>query len=93
MKKVILLLLISSFCFAQKTKRKLVWEENFNSKSLNEKDWNFETGDGCPNLCGFWNNERQIYTKTNHEFKDGNLVIEARKEGDKYTDKFVKFEE
>lgn len=80
-----MLLLISGACFAQEVKRKLVWEETFDKKELNEKDWNFEVGDGCPNLCGFGNNERQIYTKTNHEFKDGNLVIEARKEGSKYT--------
>ena len=77
--------MITSFSFAQQTKRKLVWEENFNKKEVNETFWNFELGDGCPNLCGYGNNERQIYTKTNHEFKDGNLVIEARKEGSKYT--------
>ena len=85
MNKIILLLLICSFSYAQEVKRKLVWEENFNKKKINEKDWNFELGDGCPNLCGYGNNERQIYTKTNHEFKDGNLVIEARKEGSIYT--------
>ncbi|MFB3387389.1 family 16 glycosylhydrolase [Flavobacterium sp. LAR06] len=85
MKKIMVLLLISSFCLAQEVKRKLVWEENFTDKNLNEKDWNFEIGDGCPNLCGFGNNERQIYTKTNHEFKDGNLIIEAKKEDNKYT--------
>ena len=50
-------------------------KENFNKKSLNESVWNFELGDGCPNLCGYGNNERQIYTKKNPEFKDGNLVI------------------
>jgi hypothetical protein len=42
-------------------KRKLVWEENFNGKYLNEKVWNIELGDGCPN-CGWGNNERQLYT-------------------------------
>lgn len=85
MKKVFVLLMISGFCYAQQVKRKLVWEENFNKKEINEAFWNFELGDGCPDLCGFGNNERQIYTKTNHEIKDGNLIIEARKEGNKYT--------
>ncbi|MFH6935209.1 family 16 glycosylhydrolase [Flavobacterium sp. FlaQc-30] len=85
MNKVVLLMLICSFSYAQEVKRKLVWEENFNKKEINEKFWNFELGDGCPNSCGFGNNERQIYTKINHEVKDGNLVIEARKEGNKYT--------
>ena len=85
MNKVVLLVLICSFSYAQEAKRKLVWEENFNKKEINEKFWNFELGDGCPNSCGFGNNERQIYTKINHEIKDGILVIEARKEGNKYT--------
>ncbi len=85
MQKVIILLLITTFGFAQQEKRKLVWEENFNKKDINETFWNFELGDGCPNLCGYGNNERQIYTKTNHVIKDGNLIIEARKEGTKYT--------
>lgn len=85
MNKIVLLILICSFSYAQEAKRKLVWEENFNEKEINEKFWNFELGDGCPNSCGFGNNERQIYTKINHEIKDGNLVIEARKEGNKYT--------
>ncbi|RXM44854.1 family 16 glycosylhydrolase [Flavobacterium sp. YO64] len=85
MNKVVLFMLVCSFSYAQEVKRKLVWEENFNKKEINEKFWNFELGDGCPNSCGFGNNERQIYTKINHEIKNGNLVIEARKEGNKYT--------
>ncbi len=85
MNKVVLLVLICSFSYAQEAKRKLVWEENFNKKEISEKFWNFELGDGCPNSCGFGNNERQIYTKINHKIKDGNLVIEARKEENKYT--------
>lgn len=85
MNKIVLLILICSLSYAQQTKRKLLWEENFSKKNINEKFWNFETGDGCPDLCGYGNNERQIYTKTNHEIKDGNLIIEARKEGTKYT--------
>lgn len=70
--------------FAQQGKRKLVWEENFSGKTLNEKVWNIELGDGCPN-CGWGNNERQLYTKENHEVVNGNLIITAKKEGGKYT--------
>ncbi|HEX8270836.1 MAG TPA: glycoside hydrolase family 16 protein [Flavobacterium sp.] len=84
MRKTILLLLIANFTFAQATKRKLVWEEDFSGKALDESAWNYELGDGCPN-CGWGNNERQLYTKDNHEVKDGNLVITAKKDGDKYT--------
>jgi len=84
MKKLLVLLLIANLSSAQKANRKLVWEENFNGKALNEKSWNFEVGDGCPN-CGFGNNERQLYTKDNHRLADGKLVITAKKDGDKYT--------
>jgi hypothetical protein len=39
MKRFIILILIGSSCFGQVNKRKLVWEENFNGKYLNEKVW------------------------------------------------------
>ena len=84
MKKILVVLLVVNFCFAQTSKRKLVWEENFKGSVLNEKNWNFELGNGCPN-CGWGNNERQLYTKDNHEIVTNNLIITARKEGDKYT--------
>lgn len=78
-------MLISSFCFAQKAKRTLVWEENFDKPQLSEAIWNYELGDGCPNLCGWGNNERQIYTNTNHSLSDGKLSIQARKDGAVFT--------
>lgn len=84
MKKWMLILLVSSFGFAQQAERKLVWEENFTGKKLDEKTWNIQLGDGCPN-CGWGNNERQLYTNGNHEIIKGKLVITAKKEGDKYT--------
>lgn len=77
--------LVAMSASAQVKKGKLVWEENFNGKKLDEKVWNFETGDGCPNVCGWGNNERQIYTKDNHRLENGHLVITAKKEGDTYT--------
>ncbi|WP_367754420.1 glycoside hydrolase family 16 protein [Flavobacterium sp. WC2421] len=84
MNKFLILLIIGQLGFAQQGKRKLVWEENFSGKSLNEKVWNIELGNGCPN-CGWGNNERQLYTNENHELINGNLVITAKKEGNKYT--------
>lgn len=72
-------------CQAQVKKGKLIWEENFNGKTLNEKVWNYELGDGCPHICGWGNNERQIYTKDNHVVMNGFLTITAKKESDKYT--------
>lgn len=86
MKKITALLLLSSLaCTAQVKKGKLVWEETFNGKTLDEKVWNFELGDGCPNICGWGNNERQVYTKDNYRLEGGKLIITAKKEGDKYT--------
>ncbi|MEZ4816887.1 MAG: glycoside hydrolase family 16 protein [Flavobacteriaceae bacterium] len=76
------ILIVSSACEKKET---LVWEDNFDGTSLNESFWNFELGDGCPNLCGWGNNERQIYTRDNHVVKDGFLTITARKEDSLYT--------
>jgi beta-glucanase (GH16 family) len=72
-------------CFAQTQKRTLVWEENFNGTTLDESVWNFQLGDGCPNLCGWGNQELQTYTNTNHEVLKGKLTIKAKKEGDLFT--------
>ena len=85
MRLFFVLFLVSHFSFSQDNKRKLVWEENFNSTTLDETSWNFELGNGCPNLCGWGNNEAQLYTNKNHELKDGFLIIEAKKEGESYT--------
>lgn len=64
---------------------KLVWNDEFNGKKLNESDWNYETGGG-----GWGNNELENYTSRpqNIFLSSGNLVIEARKEdysGSQYT--------
>ncbi|WP_396212182.1 family 16 glycosylhydrolase [Flavobacterium sp.] len=82
---VAILLLSFSFSCAQETKRKLVWEENFEGKKLDETVWNYELGNGCPSICGWGNNERQVYTKINHKLKKGKLTITAMKEKETYT--------
>lgn len=63
----------------------LVWEDDFNEPTLNETFWNFELGDGCPNLCGWGNNELQVYTNQNHRIEDGMLIISAQKEAQGYS--------
>ncbi len=78
-----LLLLSSLFSFAQD--KKLIWEENFNGSELNTTIWNFELGDGCPSICGWGNNEKQIYTNSNHTVSNGMLTIEIKKENENYT--------
>ena len=62
----------------------VIFEDHFDGDSLNMEYWNYEEGDGCPNLCGWGNNERQIYDRKHVEVKDGNLVITAVKKGDQY---------
>ncbi len=63
----------------------VLWEENFNT--FDEELWNYEIGDGCPDLCGFGNNELQYYNDDNVSIgaipgETGNnaLIIEARRE-------------
>ena len=75
--------LTSITLFAQE--RKLVWEESFSGNELELQSWNFETGDGCPELCGWGNNEKQIYTKVNHKVSNGLLSIQAKKTGKEYS--------
>lgn len=60
--------------------QKLIFEEQFEGDILNESVWNYELGNGCPNICGWGNNERQFYTKTNVSVKDGHLIITATKD-------------
>lgn len=65
-------------------KNTLLFEENFNGEELNSKVWNYDLGDGCPNLCGWGNNERQLYTKENVAVNDGQLVITSTKQDSLY---------
>ncbi|WFO15530.1 glycoside hydrolase family 16 protein [Cellulophaga baltica] len=58
----------------------LLWNDEFETATLNNKNWSFHKGNGCPNLCGWGNDELQYYTEKNHALKDGNLVITAKKE-------------
>lgn len=85
MKYLFGILCLSILISCNTNSQKLVWEENFNGDVLNNAIWNYEIGDGCPNLCGWGNNELQLYTKTNHFLKDGKLIIIARKQDSIYT--------
>ena len=57
----------------------LVWSDEFDGTTLNLDNWSYELGDGCPNLCGWGNNELQEYTDDNHRLEDGMLIISAKK--------------
>ncbi|MCB4798278.1 glycoside hydrolase family 16 protein [Neotamlana laminarinivorans] len=81
---LVIVLFLSIFsCKGQDTE--LLWEENFDGNTLNESVWNFELGYGCPNLCGWGNNELQEYTKTNHKVANGLLTITAKHEDSVYS--------
>ena len=58
----------------------LVWHDEFDGNTINSDNWVFETGDGCPDLCGWGNNELQFYRPQNAWVHDGILTIEARRE-------------
>jgi len=77
-------LLLPLGMFAQ-TGAVVVWQEDFDDEELDPNVWNYELGNGCPDICGWGNNERQIYTKNNHRIEDGYLIITAKKEDSTYT--------
>jgi beta-glucanase (GH16 family) len=62
---------------------KPVWFDEFNySGSPDSTKWNYDLGDGCPNVCGWGNNEAQYYTQDlkNVRVENGNLIIEAHQD-------------
>jgi beta-glucanase (GH16 family) len=66
----------------------LLWADEFDNSTLNSSIWSFENGDGCPNVCGWGNNELEYYRPDNLFFQDGKMLIEAKKEsygGKSYT--------
>lgn len=82
------ILLILAFAFLQKPDKspgkRIIFNDDFEQSFLDLKHWNYDLGDGCPNLCGWGNKEYQHYTKENIFVRDKKLVIRATKEGDRY---------
>lgn len=61
----------------------LVWSDEFDGEMLDESNWTYELGNGCDiGLCGWGNNELQIYTDSeeNVKLEDGMLTITAKEE-------------
>ena len=77
-----MLLLTLGLLMAQDPKmgRHLVFNEEFKEKTLNLKDWSYDDGP-------VYNNELEHYTSepSNSELKNGQLIITARKDGDRVT--------
>ncbi|MFA0963832.1 family 16 glycosylhydrolase [Roseivirga sp. BDSF3-8] len=67
---------------AERTEAQLIWQDEFEGNGVDTTKWTVVEGNGCPELCGFGNNERQTYTSSpgNLSVEDGKLVITARKD-------------
>lgn len=78
------LLLTASCSFAQYRYQRLVWADEFNRPGLPDTaKWSYDKGRGCPQLCGWGNNEPQFYTwnrEQNARIVGGELIIQAHKE-------------
>lgn len=60
----------------------LIWSDEFDGENLDSEKWDYHLGTGCPNLCGWGNNELQAFTdrEQNLYFREGNLIMEAKRE-------------
>ena len=63
----------------------IVFEDHFDGDTLNTTYWNFDLGNGCPELCGWGNNELQYYSAENVFLKNGYLHIKTQHVNGKYT--------
>ncbi|OYX28439.1 MAG: hypothetical protein B7Z06_01500 [Flavobacteriales bacterium 32-35-8] len=86
---------ISSFkkvaVFVAESGPQLIWSDEFNTDGAPDASkWSFDLGNGCPDLCGWGNGEKQYYTNRSDNVKveNGVLKIIAKKEnheGSEYT--------
>lgn len=74
------------------TSARLVWSDEFDTPGLPDSTrWSYNSGTGCPDLCGWGNQELQYYTAArpeNARVEGGRLLIEAHREdwkGSHYT--------
>ena len=66
----------------------LIWADEFDGTEVDQAKWTFQLGDGCPDLCGWGNNELEWYQAENATVADGFLTITAKEEqagGKNYT--------
>ncbi len=80
----VLQLLVLFKANAQSNFTNLVWKDEFNKPGLPDSTkWSYDKGRGCPDICGWGNNELQFYThnrKENARIVKGKLIIEVHKE-------------
>ncbi len=85
MKKLVVLFVTSAILIRcnPEEERKLVWSDEFSTTGAPDTTrWNYDLGDGCPNVCGWGNNELEYYTNEpkNVRIENDKLIIEAHKD-------------
>ncbi len=69
---------------AIKKYEELVWSDEFSKEGPPDTSkWGYDEGDGCPQMCGWGNNELQYYTahrSQNARQQNGFLILEAHRE-------------
>jgi beta-glucanase (GH16 family) len=70
----------------------LAWADEFSGTQLSTSNWTYEIGNGCPNLCGWGNNELESYTNSadNSKVENGKLTITAIEDDGQYTSARIK---
>ena len=80
-RRIFLLLAALSFAApASAQSWELVWQDEFSGSQLDMGKWEPQIGNGCPNLCGWGNNELQYYRAENATVSGGVLTITAREQ-------------
>lgn len=77
---VIFLAMLLCVADARGQEYRLVWSDEFAGTQLDASKWEAQVGDGCPQLCGWGNNELQYYRSQNATVADGLLTITAKRE-------------
>ncbi len=76
-------ILLQISCTSPEKRWKLSWVDEFETAGQPDSaKWDYDLGDGCPNVCGWGNNEMEFYTKDskNVRTENGFLIIEALKD-------------
>lgn len=60
----------------------MIWSDEFNGNELDTGLWTYNVGDGCPDNCGFGNNEDQYYSDSpdNISVQGGRLIITGKED-------------
>lgn len=78
----IVVFILCAFAFSCRSHKgpELVWSDEFSKDGIPDTTkWNYDLGDGCPDNCGWGNNELQFYTSNpeNVRVEGGVLIIET----------------